>query len=597
LGWVLSGQSNNPITQLPNYPITKFELVHSYHDATKHQFGRFARSLGYLDWASQPAPFRSFDGAPVLRLFPDPAAHASFGPPALSYDDLFASPTARGAPINAAAIGCLLRHALGLSAWKQAGGSRWSLRVNPSSGNLHPTEAYVIAGQETGLHDSGGVFHYAPDRHVLEQRARFSSERWRGLFDTAPRACFIALTSIHWRESWKYGERAFRYCQHDLGHAIAAVRFAASLLGWSARIMPEWPHRAVASLAGIDRAEDFTDAEREEPACLIWVSRDPDENAPVIDVDRTVQAVRGAEWFGRASQLSEDHVTWSFIDDIARATEDAGISLAGAGARLFSTGGGAPPPPRTDADASARISSPRLGMAAGAPTLPAQAIILKRRSALAFDGRSSISRAGFIGMLERTMPGVHAPWDALWWTPRVHLAVFVHRVNDMDPGLYLLVREPQALERLKQACGREFSWDAADDRLPLWCLARGDARRMAQRLSCDQEIAADGFFSLGMIAEFDRSLAEYGTSFYRQLFWETGVVGQVLYLEAEAAGARGTGIGCFYDDPVHEALGLRDREFQSLYHFTVGMPVEDPRLTTEPGYGWELPSDNRGATL
>ena len=36
-------------------------------------------------------------------------------------------------------------------------------------------------------------------------------------------SCLVALTSIHWREAWKYGERAFRYCQHDLGHAIAAV--------------------------------------------------------------------------------------------------------------------------------------------------------------------------------------------------------------------------------------------------------------------------------------------------------------------------------------------------------------------------------------
>ena len=55
------------------------------------------------------------------------------------------------------------------------------------------------------------------------------------------------------------------------------------------------------------------------------------------------------------------------------------------------------------------------------------------------------------------------------------------------------------------------------------------------------------------------------------------------YLEAEAAGARGTGIGCFYDDAVHELLGLSGREWQSLYHFSMGMPVDDPRLTTEPG--------------
>ena len=93
-----------------------------------------------------------------------------------------------------------------------------------------------------------------------------------------------------------------------------------------------------------------------------------------------------------------------------------------------------------------------------------------------------------------------------------------------------------------------------------------------------------------MLADFDASLQTFGPSFYRHLFWETGMVGQALYLEAEAAGARATGIGCFYDDPVHDVLGLHGHAFQSLYHFTVGMPVDDARLTTEPGYPWETPS-------
>ena len=182
------------------------------------------------------------------------------------------------------------------------------------------------------------------------------------------------------------------------------------------------------------------------------------------------------------------------------------------------------------------------------------------------------------------MPGARPPWDALWWTPRIHLALFVHRVTGLDPGLYVLLRDPAAQDRLRAACGREFFWEPADDTVPLLCLARGDCRTLARRLSCDQDIAADGFFSLGMIADFDESLREHGPSFYRHLFWESGVVGQVLYLEAEAAGARATGIGCFYDDPVHDVLGLSGHAFQSLYHFTAGVPIEDTRITTQPAY-------------
>jgi hypothetical protein len=212
---------------------------------------------------------------------------------------------------------------------------------------------------------------------------------------------------------------------------------------------------------------------------------------------------------------------------------------------------------------------------------------------VSLDGHSAIAADRFFAMLAQTIPSDGAPWDALWWDARIHLALFVHRVDDVEPGVYVLVRNPARLERLREACGGEFLWLPAHPTLPLFLLHRGDCRRLAQRLSCDQEIAADGFFSLGMIADFDDSLTEFGPSFYRHLFWESGVVGQVLYLEAELAGARGTGIGCFYDDPVHEVLGFHGHAFQSLYHFTVGIPVEDTRLSTRPGYTWEEPQNPR----
>ena len=61
-------------------------------------------------------------------------------------------------------------------------------------------------------------------------------------------------------------------------------------------------------------------------------------------------------------------------------------------------------------------------------------------------------------------------------------------------------------------------------------------------------------------------------------------MGQILYLAAEAAGLRATGIGCFFDDSMHNILDLRDDAWQDLYHLTVGAPVEDPRLTVLPGY-------------
>jgi hypothetical protein len=157
----------------------------------------------------------------------------------------------------------------------------------------------------------------------------------------------------------------------------------------------------------------------------------------------------------------------------------------------------------------------------------------------------------------------------------------------LAPGLYLLERSSAVHDRLRAALRPEFLWKRPQDcpeHLRLFTLVEGDFRETAQTVSCHQEIAGDGAFSLGMIAEFSQSIRAKGAWWYRRLFWEAGSLGQVLYLEAEAAGVRGTGIGCFFDDAVHNVLGLNGDQFQSLYHFTVGGPVEDTRLTTLPPY-------------
>ena len=158
----------------------------------------------------------------------------------------------------------LLELSLAISAWKSFGGTSWALRCNPSSGNLHPTEGYIVAADLPGL--DGGVYHYVSRDHALEQRAR-----WDGAAPPIEDGVIVGLASIYWREAWKYGMRAFRYCQHDCGHAIAAVSYAAASLGWQTRMLDTVADEDVAALLGLDRDADASLAEREEPDCLLWI--------------------------------------------------------------------------------------------------------------------------------------------------------------------------------------------------------------------------------------------------------------------------------------------------------------------------------------
>lgn len=526
------------------------DAVVRYHQLSKHHLDRYAPGPRGLDWANQPDPFRTFEGAPRIRL--ELAADSL----STSYGEVRCGERPPPREFNAESVGMLFELALGLSAWKAYGSSRWALRCNPSSGNLHPTEGYLVCPQLPGI--DAGVWHYVSRDHLLEQRAAFSGAAAR---DALPRdGVLVGLSSIHWREAWKYGMRAWRYCQHDCGHAIAAVAYAAAALGWSARALDDWSDPELAGLLGLDRAEDFRGAEHEAPDVLLWLS----DGAAAPDPCRLLALARDARFAGRANRLSAQHVAWPDIDLVAQA---------------------AGKPVRT---AESRFAPEALPSLARLPRdMAASALYRRRRSAVDFDGVTSICAQAWFAMLDTLLPRAHVPpADALPWCPRVHLALLVHRVQGIQPGLYFLAREREALPALKAAMDADWTWAAVPGcpaHVPLYLLARADCRDTAKAICCHQDIAADSAFALGFVAQFQQSLAQ-GPWVYRQLFWETGLLGQTLYLEAEAAGVRATGIGCFFDDAMHRLLGVRDLSFQSLYHFTAGGPVEDRRLQTLPPY-------------
>jgi SagB-type dehydrogenase family enzyme len=573
------------------------DVVMQYHRETKHHPNRYARSLGYLDWANQPNPFRRFDGA---ELVPLPILGSEDEPLSPPYEDLYLPLGVPVVPVSIRALSRLFEYALALSAWKQDGGARWALRSNPSSGNLHPTEGYLLIGGVPGSALTGGLYHYAPKEHALERRTEIPAELFASLMkDLPPRAFLVGLSSVHWREAWKYGERAYRYCQHDAGHAIATIRIAAATLGWSAAVLEDVADPTIEELLGLDRARDFEGAERENPALVmaIWPaeaggagSAGARRSLPLYLHPDVVHELSRQRWHGKANRLSaEDPVPWEIIERVAEATrkssgESTILELAEpANAR--------------------RVAGKSSGGTSGDGPSAGQ-IIRQRRSLLGCDGKTGLPAEAFYRILSRVMPRVEddvsrrpMPWDGIPRDPTIHLALFVHRISGIPAGLYYLPRDPDKKEALRSAMRGEFSWSTppgCPPDLPLYLLKEMDARDIATRVSCHQEIAGDGAFALGMIAEFEPVLRNRGPWFYRRLFWETGVIGQVLYLEAEAAGVRGTGIGCFFDDSVHQVFGFTDLAFQSLYHFTVGGPVDDPRLTTLPPYGAHI-SDLNGA--
>jgi SagB-type dehydrogenase family enzyme len=528
----------------------RMQVLVEYHERSKHRVDRYAPGPTGLDWANQPDPFRTFRGAPRIEL---PLAADSL---VTCYNDVRRGSLPPPSRFDLDTLGILFGLSLGLSAWKSYGGKRWALRCNPSSGNLHPTEGYVLCPPLPGL--AAGVYHYLSRDHVLEKRAAVDDPRWTAAF--SGNGILIGISSIYWREAWKYGMRAWRYCQHDCGHAIAALSYAAAARGWQSRTALPAADEVVASLLGLDRRADFESAEAEAPDALLWIG---DPNAQP-DLARLLELLRSASWHGRANRLSREQVQWPEIDLIHDATYK-------------------PLGPERAAPVLASLPPPALP----ALDLSFARLARQRRSAVDFDGSTRISAAALFAMLECLMARHDTPpWNALASPIRVHPALMVHRVDDLEPGLYMFLRDPDRLLDLKQSMRPEWLWQkSGPDHLPLYLLLPYDLREIAKSICCHQDIGADSCFALGMLAHFETALHE--PWLYRNLYWECGMLGQVLYLEAEAAGVRATGIGCFFDDEMHSLLGISGHAWQSLYHFTLGGAVDDRRLSTLPPYEFQ----------
>lgn len=536
--------------------------VSDYHNRTKHSLEKYAAGPGTLDWSMQPNAFRSYDGCRHIEL-PLNADNIK-----TSYAELYDDEKITRKALSLENISTLFELSMGLSSWKQYGPDKWALRCNPSSGNLHPTEAYLINWDNT-LVDCG-IYHYRSDMHMLEQRCSISPEQITSLsaLINSQNGVIVGLSSIHWREAWKYGERAYRYCQLDIGHAIAAISYAAATLGWSVMHLDTISDEEINALLGLSDNESFANAEKEHPDALLYISPALIKDVTGITslVKQLCEFTAETKWTGQANILDHHPMhQWPVIDQVTKTTFKPETT------KLEN-------PYPTEKTQSLENKK--------GDSIQASHLIRQRRSAQAFDNSENITLETFYHMLDKLLVKNNTPWRSISLQPRTHLIFYIHRVEGLKPGLYALPRHKDAKTMLQQNMRNEFKWQEVEEcpkHIPLYELVTANSQNAARKLSCHQDIAADGAFCVSMLTEYKNALKQ-GDWHYRYLHWEAGVLGHVMYLEAEAANHRGTGIGCFFDDAVHQILGIETDELQVIYHFTVGTPIVDQRLISLPPY-------------
>jgi SagB-type dehydrogenase family enzyme len=560
----------------------------SYHESTKHTFESVRTNPHFLDWDHQPNPFRFYEGAPPVKLPSDPQIppapaleilhkHTHYPPFQQSRDALLSQcPTPQqGIPL----ISSLMWHSMAISAWKQIRGTdvRYSLRVNPSSGNLHPTETHLLVNGFEDLPD--GVYHYFVLQHALEFRrsgctvaalAHLLRKPW---IVSCP--AIAVLSSIFCRESWKYRSRAYRYCNLDVGHAAGSILVAARALGLDGSLIGNFPDEPVADLIGIGGTD-------EAPMLILplWSPHAgsqvqgvgdlpghkraaPQTNLKMEDEDVCPTQTSLSSTMGTANTLSTEVVTYPLIDAVHHSTlllevdEPALIAVSSQ-------------PDRTPAP----FEHPRINLPSVTPTSESlSTVVRRRRSALNYDPqKGNIVFEHFSALMLAAQAEFGADWkmNLLETAPSpergmpkghdwIRLYLYVHRVEGLDPGLYLYHPNLHALEQY----------------------AKGNIQRAAAYLSLEQSLAGNSCVTFSMVADLDTALKTFGNRGYRYCHTEAGFIGQQIYLAAEALGFNATGIGAFYDDDVHEFLQIGPDRGQVVYHFSVGYAVHDDRLVAD----------------
>jgi SagB-type dehydrogenase family enzyme len=380
-----------------------------YHELTKHSVESLRRTQHYLDWANMPNPFRHYEGVPILDFPADPPA------PQISALEVLEGKTGNtSARDGAGFLSQLMFYSASISASKRvpSTGDTYALRVNPSSGNLHPTEFHFCTH---GLVDwSDGLYHYRPSSHMAEQRA-IGDFGWN-LIDTPAPLVFV-LTSIAWREAWKYRERAYRYCLHDIGHAWQALTLAARSMGCESFALSHFSDDRV--------AESCLLSQDEWPMLIIGL------HGPSIPV-RRLDPVETILLGGQPNRLSEEQVPYPLIERIHAATK-------------LNTEATAPSLGQPESSGRGEISLPP-PVSTGRSFVD---VVRTRRSALDFrGGNESIS----LSQLATLLSGTKEPLFADFATARfVHLYLYVHRVEGLAPGVYRYWPEHAELEKIGSA--------------------------------------------------------------------------------------------------------------------------------------------------
>ena len=201
-------------------------------------YSRHSTGGGGMDWANKPEPYLYYPGAEMVSLPRELVLPKVEGVKVLQ-GGLARIPQ----PLDLTALSALLFMAYGFTDQVDYGTEIFLYRSAPSAGALYPVDVYLSAQGIEGLED--GLYYYSLTDFGL---ARLRS----GPPPAGVPAPALILSARYFRSSWKYKDRAFRYCLLDAGHVAENIALALPTLGLSGEFFAQFDDKVLNAYLGLE---------------------------------------------------------------------------------------------------------------------------------------------------------------------------------------------------------------------------------------------------------------------------------------------------------------------------------------------------------
>ncbi|MBN2032897.1 MAG: SagB/ThcOx family dehydrogenase [Deltaproteobacteria bacterium] len=484
-----------------------------YHQETSYDRHRMGGH--FLDWADQPALFKTYEGIERVSL-PREVELPKRRFSSLVLDRMAGRPATT---IDLDTLSRLLLLANTLTAKARTQGGDFYFRSAASAGALYPTEIYAATRGVTGLDD--GLYHYGLRDHSLTplRSGNFGAsimESGKIAEEEVPVVTFF-LTAIFYRSAWKYRARAYRYHLLDTGHVEENLALGMKALGFSYDASYHFDDDRVNHLLGLD-------GKREAALALISL-----KGQDVLSMQGKREADQLPASIFQASRVSAKEVEYPAIREMHEAGRDKRPEMGQDAGMLYALG----PASREWRE----IESSSRNEIADYPDC-----VFMRRSKRNFV-RSPLRKNHAAGLLQALCAS-----DQEEYKEALCPGVLIGMVEGMEQGFYLLDRNRKASGMVRQ----------------------GSYLDTMAHICLDQAWLANAGVHFLFLANLDLVDRSWGPRGYRYAMMVAGRAGQRLYVASTAMGLGCCGIGAFYDGEARELLGLNENS-RLLYLVAVGV--------------------------